>query len=57
MAGYTIWQEPGARRPARFKKFSNIIRALLQEHGPALCDEAVQHGFKGVVLAACCAGA
>ena len=57
MAGYTIWQEPGARRPARFKKFSNIIRALLQEHGPALGDEAVQHGFKGGVLAACCAGA
>ena len=57
MARYTIWQKSGARRPARFKQFSNIIRALLQEHGLALGEEAVQYRFKRDVLAAWCARA
>ncbi len=52
MARYATWQKSGARRPARFKKFSNIAAALLHEHGLALGDETVQHRVKGDVLAA-----
>ena len=52
MAWDTIWQKPGARHPARFKKLSHIARALLHEHGFALGNKSVQHSLERKVLAA-----
>ena len=50
MAWHTILHKPGPRCSAGLEKLSNIVRALLCEHGFAPQHEGVKHSFEGNML-------